>query len=154
MIASGTEPIEVSLVTPPIVRWFLGAFGAAIAMVATFELWRAVWPISIVTPFFGLILAVALMVSGKLVIGSIFGPDETWRIEPGRLTIRQSLRGFSGTQQYRSTDIASIKIETTDWDSRPNGYCLAVHLVAGKRLKSPELGTEQKAAAAMAMLTA
>lgn len=69
MRASATETIEISRITPGFLRWGLGLFGAAIAVIALSELWRAVWPISIVTPFFGLMFGIALFAGGSLVIG-------------------------------------------------------------------------------------
>ena len=152
MTTSVSEPIEISRFTPAFLRWGLAAFGLAIGGVALAELWGAVWPLSIVTPFFGLIMAIALCAGGGLALGALFGPDEAWRIEPGHLTIHQSLRGVRAQQHYTPANIAAITLETSDWDSRPATYCLAIRLVSGKVLKSPEFGTEAKAAAAMAML--
>lgn len=154
MAAAPTQTIEISRVTPGFLRWGLALFGGAIAAVAVTELWRAVWPLSIVTPFFGLMLGIGLFAGGALVIGAIFGPDEAWSIQPGRLVIRQSLRGTRKQLSYGPGDIAAITVETSEWDSRPPSYGLAIRLAGGKLLKSPEFGTEAKARAAMAMLTA
>lgn len=147
-----TEPIEVSLVTPPVLRWGLGLFGAAIAFVATHELIGAIWPISIFTPFFGLMFSVALFGGGGLLLGSIVGPDETWTIDPGRLTIRKSLRNYRSLRQYNPADFDRISVETSEWDSRPTTYCLHIRLLTGALLKSPEFGTVAKAQAAADML--
>lgn len=152
MTRPATEPIEVSSMTPPLLRWGLGMFGAAMAALAIHELWRGVWPLSILTPFFGLMLVAVLSGTGGLVIGAIVGPDEVWRIEQGRLTIRKSLRGVRSIEQYSSANIGGIRLETSEWDSRPASYYLVVNLVTGKKLRSPEFGTEAKARAVMAML--
>lgn len=152
MTGSATQSIEVSTITPAFLRWGLGGFGLAIALVALFELWRGTWPISVVTPFFGLMLGIGVCAGGGLVLGALFGPDEAWSITPGQLTIRQSLRGTGKRLAFGPTQIVSISVETHDWDSRPASYYLAIRLVTGKLLKSPEFGTEAKAQAAMDML--
>jgi hypothetical protein len=154
MTGSATQSIEVSTITPAFLRWGLGGFGLAIALVALLELWRGVWPISVVTPFFGLLLGIGVCAGGGLMLGALFGPDEEWSITPGRLTIRQSLRGTGTRLDFGPAQIASISVETHDWDSRPASYYLAIRLVTGKLLKSPEFGTKAKAQAAMDMLNA
>ena len=154
MSTATAAPIEVSTITPTPLRWGLAVFGGVIVFVAISDLWRGVWPISIVTPFFGLLFGVALSAGGGLVIGALFGPDETWQIEPGHLTIRQSLRGNLARREYQLANFASVRLDVTDWDDGPPTYRVAVHLVTGKRLRSPAFGNEAKAMAALAMLTA
>lgn len=89
-----------------------------------------------------------------MAVWSSVGPDEAWSIAPGHLVIRQSLRGVRRQLDYDHRDIDTITVETSDWDSRPATYYLAIRLATGKQLKSPEFGTEAKAQAVLSMLTA
>jgi len=154
MTATTADPIVVSAITPTPLRWGLALSGGIVVFVATSELWRGVWPISIVTPFFGLLLGTALAAGGLLLVGALFGPDETWSIEPGHLTVQQSLRRFHGRRQYGPANIASVTLAVSDWDDGPPGYRIAVDLATGRRLRSPVFASEARARAAMAVLTA
>lgn len=149
-----TQTIEMSRTTPAVLRWGLALFGMGMAGIALFELSRAIWPLSIVTPFFGIMLGVGVYMGGMLAAAAIFGPDETWSITSGRLTIRQSLRGTSKQLDYGRGSIVAATVETSEWDSRASTYYLDIRLASGERLKSPEFGTEAKAQAALAVLMA
>lgn len=145
-------PIEVSHVTPPALRGGLALIGAVFATLATTELWRDVWPLSALTPFFGFILITALFGCAGLISWAVMAPDETWTISPAHLTIKQSLRALSNRLHYQLAQIDEITVQSHDWDSRPATYFLAIVLKSGKRLNSPEFGTETKANAAKAVL--
>lgn len=146
------ESIEVSLITPLALRIGLGLVGAFLLVVATAELWRGVWPPSIVSPFFGLILFGAWAGGGGLLLASLFGHDEVWLFEQGQLTIRKSLRRFRSLNQYRMANIADVSVKAVENDGAPDSYCLMLRLLDGTLLKSPQFGTRDKAERARALL--
>lgn len=148
------EPIHVSLYTPAALRWGLSAFGLVLVVLAGKDLLRVLWPLSIFTPFFVLLMGTGVAAGAGLIIASQWGPDERWQIDNGRLSVVHTRHAARRERVYTLSDIAAGRIDTVDWDSRPDTYRLVVMLHTGKPLNSPHFSTHAAAEAALNRLLA
>jgi len=151
-VNSTTDPIETSTYSHPVLRWVLGLFGAVIVCVAGRDFLRAIWPLSILTPFFGLLTGIGVVMGAGLVAGAIWGKDERWIFASGQLSIIHTLRTFEKRTDYKTTEIVSHRIDSSEWDSRPDTYVLSLTLRTGKTLRSPHFSTREAAETARARL--
>lgn len=146
------DRFEISTSTPLPLRIGLGAVGAFIAFMVTKDLWRGVWPLSILTPLFLIILGGGTLVGVTLIAAMIWGPDERWAFAPGTVTITRSLRKFRSEKTYTATDILSADVAVNPSDGGPDTYELLVKLTMGKTLCSPNFAQSDRAEAARCLL--
>jgi hypothetical protein len=175
-----SEPAEivVSQSIPLMLRIVFGGVASVLLVVAILELSPGIWPISIVTPFFGLILAGALSVLGSLLGTAIMGPSDIWRIRRGEVQIEQRLLFVHQVFILEPEPSACRIVRQEMSDSAPSwhivintpspaylsrggfldqvsGHCLA--FMRSRRIPglcSPGFGSEPAAQLALATLTA
>jgi hypothetical protein len=143
---------ELSTSVPAPLRVMLGGIGAFIACIVVKELWRAVWPPSVLTPLFLIILCGGLLIGLTLVIAMIWGPDERWVIAPGRVIITRTLRSFCSEKAYSAADILSAQVVDNPSDGGPDTFELVIRLNIGRTLRSPNFSTHGAAESARRML--
>lgn len=146
------DRFELSASTPLPLRIGLGAVGAFIAIMVAKDLWRGLWPLSILTPFFLLLFGVGLFIGLTLVAAMIWGPDEHWVIAKGRITVTRSLRNFRSEKTHKTAEIQRAEIVTETWDSRADTFRLSLVLTSGKTLRSPDFPTHGAAENARRLL--
>lgn len=142
------DPIIVSNHTPAWLRWGLCLFGLVFVVLAGKDLLRALWPINIFTPFFGLLMGTGVAAGAWLIHGSMFGPDCLWQIEDGRLTVVQTLREKRTVDTYAASDFDTIDVRLIEGDGSPDTWKLSIILHDGASLLSPHFPREEMARAA------
>ncbi len=143
---------ELSSSIPVPLRVVLGAVGAFLAFIVVKELGRGVWPLTLATPIFLLIVGGGVLVGLTLIVAMIWGPDERWVIARGRLTITRTLRAFRSERAYKATDIRSAEVVDNPSDGGPDTYELVIKLNIGKTLRSPNIAEKSRAEAACRLL--
>ncbi len=131
------DRFELSSTLPASLRIGLGAVGTFIAFMIAKDLWRGLWPVSVVTPFFLLLFGGGLFIGLGLVVAMIWGPDENWVIAKGRFTVTRSLRSFRSEKSYNTAEIHGVEVTTTTWDSGLDTYSLEITLTTSEILRSP-----------------
>jgi hypothetical protein len=126
------EPIIVAQAMPLPIRIMLGGSGALVCFLLLMELGPALWPLSFLTLFFGVIVLGGLSIGIVFIAGAILSPDHRWEIGQGSLAITYQLRDQIATKTYFPTDFDTIEIRETDKDSGPNTFELVCQLSAGK----------------------
>jgi hypothetical protein len=121
---SGPNRVVVSQWMPLPLRIFLGAVGAFACIAVVWELGPALWPLSFLTLFFGFIVLGGISVGLCFLLGAIFGPEVTWMIEPGRLTIRATLRDAIDVQTYAACDLVSLEVKEHRDNDGPDTFDL------------------------------
>jgi hypothetical protein len=147
-----THPIEVSTYMHPALRAGLGMVGLFIIVIVTHDFGRALWPFSLLTPFFGGLWLIAVGIGSTLIYGVIWGPNERWIISAGQLTIVHELRKFKRSRNYPCTVFVKSMIEAESWDSKPDTYRLCLIFTDGHRLTSPSFTLEADAEIALKTL--
>jgi hypothetical protein len=121
---SGPNRVVVSQLMPFPLRIFLGAVGAFACVAVVWELGPALWPLSFLTLFFGIIVLGGISVGLCFLLGAIFGPEVTWMVEPGRLTIRAKLHDTVDVQTYGTRDLVSLEVKEHRDNDGPDTFDL------------------------------
>lgn len=111
------DAIVLTQIMPVPIRLMLGGIGAAGTILLLVELGPALWPPSFLTLFFGIILLGGLSVTLAFMAGSALGPDQTWEIRPGLLTITYRWFNQTTVRTWRHTDLAGMDIVSSERES-------------------------------------
>lgn len=130
------EPIVLSHIMPTPIRLIFGGVGAALSILLLVELGPALWPPSFLTLFFGFIVLGGLSVTLTFVAGSALGPDQTWEIRPGKLTITYQLFNQTSVKTYDLCDLESCDVASSQYDSDVETYQLVCRLPMGRTVKT------------------
>lgn len=130
------EPIVLSHIMPTPIRLIFGGVGAALSILLLVELGPALWPPSFLTLFFGFIVLGGLSVTLALVAGSALGPDQTWEIRPGKLTITYQLFNQISVKTYDLRDLESCDVASSQYDSDVETYQIVCCLPLGRTVKT------------------
>jgi hypothetical protein len=112
--------IVVSQFIPTPLRVVFAAVSVCLAVVLVTELGPGLWPVSLVTPVFAVIVFGGLSVLGSLFLCAVIGASEIWRIRPGRVEIEQRIlktrQVFSLEPDRRECSI--VQVTSIDSDLR------------------------------------
>lgn len=113
------EDIVVSQPIPAVLRVIFATAAVVLAGLLLMELGPALWPISIVTPFFAVIVFGGLAVLGSLLLVCVIGASETWRIRAGQVEIEQRLLATGQTFIVEPERNDCSIVQATWTDSEP-----------------------------------
>ncbi len=130
------EPIILSHIMPTPIRLIFGGVGLALTILLLVELGPALWPPSFLTLFFGIIVLGGLSVTLALVAGSALGPDQTWEIGPGKLTITYQLFNQTSVKTYDLHDFETCEVTSAQYDSDVEAYQLVCSLPLGRTVQT------------------
>ncbi len=130
------EAIVLSHVMPTPIRLMLGGVGLGGTILLLVELGPPLWPPSVLTLFFGLILLGGLSVSVAFAAGSVLSPDQTWEIWPGRLTITYQSLGRTSVRTYPAADLDGMAVVSSAYDSDVETYELVCRLPFGRKVET------------------
>jgi hypothetical protein len=121
---------------PTPIRLIFGGFGVAGTILLLVELGPALWPPSFLTLFFGIIVLGGLSVTLAFVTGAALGPDQTWEIRPGKLTITYQLFNQTSVKTYDLGDLESCDVTSSQYDSDVETFQLVCRLPLGRTVKT------------------
>lgn len=125
-------------------RVFLVAAGLFVLTVSTLELWRAVWPPTLVGLFFTLILAGAFSVGVPMIVAGLLAPTLRWTVTPQRIDIAL-VNPFRGWRvSVGPGGVASISVIENSGDG-PSTFRVVLRTVEGKRYESRDYGSHAAA---------
>ena len=128
-----------------VLRVFLVACGAFVTLVLFRELGRALWPLNVFTPFFGVIFFGGLSVGIAMIAAGLFAPTLFWTVSPGLIEIRAVNPFRAMTHRFSRADIASLAVvEQVDSDG-PNTFIVRLTTAAGKRFDTRNFGSREAA---------
>lgn len=127
------------------IRVILTIAGIFVIVIATWELWRGVWPLNITSPFFGFILAGAYAVGGPVTFAGIAAPATTWTVRPGRIDI--ALKNPFGTRirSYTPGAIVAFDYHEHEWDGRANTWSVLMKTATGETYQTRDFGKKSMA---------
>ena len=91
-------------------RVLLVAFGVFAMVMPAWKLGRGLWPISIATPVFAVIIMGAAAVGIHLMVAGMSGWGDVWRYPPGVIVIERRAWGKETTLRLTSTNIATVEV--------------------------------------------
>ena len=130
------DPIVLTHSMPTPIRLMVGGVGVAGTLLLLFELGPALWPPSFLTLFFGVILLGGLSVTVAFMAGSALGPDQTWEIRPGQLTITYSLFHQSSVRTYGLADLDERDVVSSSYDSDVETHSIVLRLPPGRQVET------------------
>ena len=130
---ASTEDIEVSIYFPTAIRGLMVTAGAAACVVVVMELGRALWPPTLLTSFFGIIVFGGVSVGCSFVAGGLFTPNVRWSFTPGQVRIEAELFGRSEVHAFPKDAFGSIAICEISGDSGEATFQLACSLIEPAR---------------------
>lgn len=133
---AGDDPIVLSHIMPTPLRLIFGGFGLLGTILLLVELGPALWPPTILTLFFSIIVLGGLSVTLAFMAGSAFSPDQTWEIRPGQLTITYTLFNKTSVKTYRLADLDEMEVVQSSYDSDVETYQLVCRLPIGKTVQT------------------
>lgn len=136
------EDIVVSQSIPALLRVVFAVLAVGFAALLLVELGPALWPISIVTPFFAVIAFGGLFVLGSLLYAAVIGAAEIWRIRPGEVEIEHRLLATRQTFALQPARSDCTIVELTWTESEPS-YHIRI------RARPPALRSQGGALAAL-----
>ncbi|MCB1383338.1 MAG: hypothetical protein KDJ73_10515 [Notoacmeibacter sp.] len=147
---------EFTRLFPMPVRLLLAGTGAFCVVIAIKELWRAVWPLNALSPFFLVIILGAIFVGSAFMLGAAFTGETRWTLGDGSLLL--DTKNLFGRRhiEIRRHDVVSLTVREIEWDSREPTWCVALTLGSGETFDTPDYGkramAEEKRAAIAAAL--
>ncbi len=126
-------------------RIFLVACGLFVLVLSSLELWRAVWPPTLVGLFFSLILLGAFSVGVPMIVAGLLAPTLRWTVRPQRIEIALT-NPFRGWRvSLGPGGVASIAVVERDGDGGPSNYRVVLRTVEGKHYETREYGSQEAA---------
>ncbi|MCT7662621.1 hypothetical protein [Shinella kummerowiae] len=131
---------------PLALRIFLVAAGLFVIFVATWELYRGVWPFNFASPFFLFLILGAWSVGGPVAWAGLNGASGLWIVGPGRITIERK-RPFLKLRQDVFGDDDGMRLEVVEMEAMEGDSTWSVVLIAadGRRFETRELRTRAAA---------
>ncbi|WP_298333020.1 hypothetical protein [Asticcacaulis sp.] len=127
---------------PVFIRWMLIGAGVFASVMVVVELGRGLWPLSVLSLFFGFIIAGGLSVGLAFVVFGVWSPDEQWEIRPGCFTLTVTRGRHRLQRHFTPDDFEDLTVVRDDSGDGPDTW----HLLARIRLDSPNLILPQQEA--------
>lgn len=133
-------------------RLFLCAAGLFCVIVPAWEFRHAFLEPSLLTVFFGVIVAGAWSVGGAFIVGALFGEAQVWRLVDGRIYVARRSPFIDKTDTVHGRDVESVSVRQIEWDSRPHTFAVVIRTKAGASYESSDVDTREKAEALAAFV--
>lgn len=130
---------------PVLARVVMALAGAFVVVVTPMGLWRGVWPLNAMTPFFALILFGGLSVGWAFLSAGLLAPAIRLHFAPGRVEISRDFPWGSTRQVVAAADILAFAVEESETSDGPNEWYAVLRLRSGTPLRSRPLGTRAAA---------
>lgn len=134
------EVIRLGAAMPRFLRWGLMAVGLFACVMVVKELGPGLWPPSILSLFFGIIVFGGLSVGLSFVVFGGLVPDETWEVRPGRITLTLTRGEHRLQRHFTPADFERLEIVRDSSGDGPDTWHLLGQLKSDSpnRIVSPE----------------
>jgi hypothetical protein len=128
---------------------FLAA--AILFVLPAWDLWRALWPLNALTPFFGLMVLGAALLGGLFLAVAIGSASTTLEVSSGLVRVERRWPWGLHTAVHSRATIEAIRVERSSWTDGPDTWhveiVVAGHVVARTRSLGTQESTETAAEA-------
>jgi hypothetical protein len=126
-------------------RVLLIVAGFFVAFLTTRALWGAVFPVTVISFFFGIILIGSWFISAFFIFAGFFGNAIKWLIWPGNIEV--TIRSPFGRRQYcyQSNDIAELFVREQKWTDGPSDWNIILSTHNNKEYSIGRFDTPDKA---------
>ena len=130
---------------PTVARVIMTVGGVFALIIAPYELWRGVWPVSMLTPFFGFIMLGGMSVGAAFVWAGLIAPAMRLVFSHGLLEVHWKFLFGTRRSTFRAVDIQSIDVIEDSNSDGPNDWRAVIRLAGSTPLHSRPLGTKETA---------
>lgn len=141
-----TRPLPLFLRLP------IGAAGLFAIVMPVWEFRQAFLHPGLASLFFAVIVLGAWSVGGAFLYGALYGEDQRWRIEGGKITVERKNIFRQWTTILRPADISHVSIVERDSDSGPNLFCVRLETQAGEAFETAGFEKRENAEALKSQL--
>jgi hypothetical protein len=127
------------------VRIVLCVVGAFFFVIAPYELWRGVWPPSLLTPFFGLLMFAGMSGGGVAMFTGLFSPHQTLVFRHGVLEVREAFPGRTRERRFALSEILVIEVTFHPDSEGPDTWRATIRTKGGLVFTSRPFDTEATA---------
>jgi len=129
-------------------RAVLVATGSAAVVLPVLDLWRGLWPPSIVSPFFAVIVFGAMAVGLVLIVAGVFGDSTDMRLLPdGRAVLERRNLVRRRREVLAAGEITGVTVTEHAWEGQRPTFSLRVTQAHGRPVSSQEVPTRAEAEA-------
>lgn len=141
-----SEPVFVHEIPFPLFqRALFLAFGLVPTLLAPYELWRGIWPLNALTPFFALLVFAAVSLGLSLMAGAISGASVVMEFSRNRLIVTERTPFGQKSAGYEGEDIADIRVVRIECSEGPDEWSVETMLHGGRKFVSRRFGSEARA---------
>ena len=129
---------------PTFARVIMIAGGLFALIMSPYELWGGVWPVSILTPFFGFIMLGGMSVGAAFLYGGLIAPSIALRFGPGVIEVILAFLWGSSRSVIRMNDIEAFDVVENSNTDGPNDWHAVIRLKGREPLGSRPLATREQ----------
>ena len=122
-------------------RVFLVICGLLVLGLTLNELWRGLWPPSLFSLFFLIIVVGAFSVGLPMIVAGLLAPTAAWTVQSGRIDIVLHNPFRTRTVSITPGAIAAFELREIDWDGAEPTWGVVLKTVDGKRYETRDFGS-------------
>lgn len=122
-------------------RVFLVICGLLVLGLTLNELWRGLWPPSLFSLFFLIIVVGAFSVGLPMIVAGLLAPTAAWTVQSGRIDIVLHNPFRTRTVSITPGAIAAFELREIDWDGAKPTWGVVLKTVDGKRYETRDFGS-------------
>ena len=130
---------------PAIARVILTLAGLFALIVAPYELLGAVWPSSVLTPFFGFIMLGAMALGAVFVYAGVAAPSGKLVFHDGSLEVHKNVLRSTRRYLISASDIVAVEVQESTSSDGPSSWYAVIRATAHGPIGSRPLGKQEAA---------
>lgn len=137
--------MTIDMRAPNFMRVPFIALGAFAIIVTLWELGPGVWPPNIFSPFFLIIILGAASVGWPILTGALFGMNDLWTVETGRITIDRENWFRSEKLVFRADQIDQFNVVEVEAMEGDNTWKVVMWVRGWKNFETYDLSSKAAA---------
>jgi hypothetical protein len=130
---------------PKLLRIGLCIVGVVVAVLATSELGRGVWPLNVTSPFFAAMIVASWAIAFAAISSGLFTPPRVLEFRHGQLTVCETLFRTTKRTTYAVTDLVALACKIQESSDGPDMHYVEITTTSGDILKSRMFDTGETA---------
>jgi hypothetical protein len=126
-------------------RIILTVFGLFPLIICPYELWRGVWPLNGLSPFFAVVMFGGMGVGAMFVYGGLGTPEVEMLFENGRLTIIRRYLWGEKSETFLTGQISAVTTRENQNSDSANSWAAVVQMKDGRTFESRSFDTKATA---------
>lgn len=130
---------------PPFARVILTLAGLFALIIAPYELLRGVWPLNLLSPFFGIIMLGGMSVGAAFVWAGLAAPSSKLTFHEGHMEVVRQYLWRTRRNLIRNEEISSVEVCESYSSDGPNDWHAVIRAAGQEPIGSRPLATKAAA---------